>query len=180
MGIILTDSSGNRLEKAVSKRLHDILKKAQSAKTIQNAILWSVKSHFQSIYPGSSHYNPDKVTPNETRDGVNPMASINIDVPGVTRAYHSITIRPKVRKYLSIPIMKSLQDKKPSDYNDLFFIKTKNDGLFLVRQQGSTLALMFHLVKSAFQSQDRRLMPSDDILAKNVFSRVLAHLGSQK
>lgn len=38
-------------------------------------------------YPGSSHYSPDKVS---TKNSV-----VVVDVPGVARAYHDVTIRPK-------------------------------------------------------------------------------------
>lgn len=39
-------------------------------------------------YPGSNHYSPDKVS---TKQSV-----VVVDVPGVSRAYHDLTIRPKI------------------------------------------------------------------------------------
>ena len=103
--IRIVDSNGRSLNEAAASRLHQILSRLNtSGKSISNGLLWTTRNHFKTIYPDSNHYNPDKVLVSEMHNGVNPSASIDIDVPGVTRAYHDMLIKPKFRKYLTIPM----------------------------------------------------------------------------
>ena len=181
MGIVIEDQAGNKLETAVAKRLHGILSRLErSSKPMQNAMLWSVKNHFQSIYPGSSHYNPDKVTPKDNTDGKNPSASVSIDVPGVTRAYHDITIVPRTRRALTIPLHRSSYGKSSKEFDNLIFIQKKDGKAFLVQNKNGSLVFMYYLAKRAFQRRDPRLMPSDQTLKDNIFGRLTAYLAAAK
>lgn len=87
---------------------------------------WTVKNHFTAIYPGSQHYSPDKVHDGQVQNGESPEASIDIDVPGVTRAYHDMHIRPRFKKHLTIPIHRASYGKSASSFSDLIYIKKKN------------------------------------------------------
>ena len=120
-----------------------------------------MRNHFKSIYPGSNHYNPDKVQPLEKRDGKSPQGSVEIDVPGITRAYKDLTIRPKFRRYLAIPIHRSSYGKSPKDFSNLIFIKKKSGSRLLAEKASGGLTFMFALVDKVFQRRDSRLMPSD-------------------
>lgn len=165
------------MEGAVQAKLEDILSRlTRTGKTIQNGLLWTVRNHFATIYPGSKHYNPEKVQPQGDSNGVVPEGTINIDVPGITRAYHDVTIKPRLRKALTIPMHRSSYGKRAADFTDLFVMKKKNGKSFLVQSKGGNLVFLFYLAKSAFQKQDTRLMPSDETLADNVSSRVFAYL----
>lgn len=68
------------------------------------------------------------MTPGDKHDGMVSSGEINIDVPGVTRAYHDVLIRPRVRKALTIPIHRASYGKKAADFNNLFPVKRKVDG----------------------------------------------------
>lgn len=66
-----------------------------------------------------------------------------VDVPGITRAYHDLTIRPKTAKKLKIPLHR--QAYGMSD-GDLKYIKTKSGTEFLARiEADGALAFMYVL-----------------------------------
>ena len=181
MGIVIADHAGNKLETAVAKRLHGILSRLEkSSKTMQDSMLWSVRNHFQSIYPGSSHYSPDKVTPKDNKDGKNPSATVSIDVPGVTRAYHDITIVPRTKRALTIPMHRAAYGKAARSFDNLFVLTKKDGKAFLVQNKHGSLVFMYFLAKRAFQRRDPRLMPSDQTLKDNIFGRLTAYLAAAK
>ena len=177
MAIKLTGANGESVADAVKERLHGILSKAigNSAKEMQDALLYTTRNHFSTIYPGSRHWSPSKVHP---KAAAGLEASIDIDVPGVTRAYHDIDIVPKYRRALTIPVHRSAYGKKAADFDDLFIFKNKNGNAFLARNQGGSLAMMFLLVKRVHQRKDSRLMPSDETYAENIFARLIARLSN--
>lgn len=72
------------------------------------------------------HWSPSKVTPDNAKDGKFPEGSISIDVPGVTRAYHDINIRPKLRRFLTIPVHREALNKSARSFQGLFHVKTKS------------------------------------------------------
>lgn len=147
----IVDSAGRDLHEAAASRLHEILSRINnSGKAISDGLLWTTRNHFKRIYPGSSHYNPDKVQPDKINNGENPSASVTIDVPGVTRAYHDMHIRPKFRKHLSIPIHRSSYGKSPRDFNDLIFIQKKNGTKLLAEKVGTGLVFLFTLKNYVF------------------------------
>ena len=57
---------------------------------------------------------------------------MSIDVPGVTRAYHDITIVPRIRRALTIPMHKAAYGKAAGSFNDLFVLTKKDGKAFLV------------------------------------------------
>lgn len=121
-----------------------------SGKLVQDGLLWTVKEHFVTIYPGSSHYSPDKVTRKTVTNGKAPAGSIDIDVPGITRAYRSLTIRPRFKKALTIPMHREAYGRKPADFTEAFVVKTKNDNLAIAKSTVNGLAFLFSLVKKVF------------------------------
>lgn len=152
------------LFKGVRKKMYT------SSKVITKALAETVKNHFRTIYPSSSHYDPEKVT--ESSESYVSTGIINIDVPGITRAYHDIDIRPKFKKSLTIPLHQSAYGKKAPSFDDLFVVKKKDGKAFLARNNGGNLTMMYLLTKHVHQRQDTRLMPDDDTLATNVMSRI--------
>ena len=104
----------------------------------------SVKNWVQQRYPGSKHYDPSKVNQGDS-SGV--IGTVNVDIPGISRAYHDVTIRPIRARALTIPIHQSAYGKKSADFNDLFKPKGKN---ILARNVNGQLVAMFALAKSAF------------------------------
>ena len=130
----------------------------------------AIKAHFRFQFPGSSHYDPNKVNPsNESRlnEGV-----VDVDVPGVSRAYHDIDIIPRNRQYLTIPMHREAFGKKAPDFNDLFVVKKKDGSAFLAKNDGGNLSMMFFLAKHVHQRTNTRIMPTDNELASVAMSRL--------
>lgn len=112
---------------------------------------------------------------------MSPTGGIDIDIPGVRRAYQDITIRPKLRKALAIPMRREAFGRKPADFPDAFVVKNKTSGnAFIAQKQGGHLVYLFSLVKQAFQKQDRSIMPSDNTFAKNIVTRICRYLDFAK
>ena len=148
---------------------------ANSGKIAMKSMLASVRAHVQTIYPGSQHYSPEKVTENSATGRV---GVIDIDIPGITRAYHDIDIYPKRSKALSIPLHRDAYGKSPKAFNDLFVVKKKDGRGFLARNNGGSIEMMYALRQHVHQKQDKRLMPSDETLADNIFGRIRAYLAN--
>lgn len=178
MLVKIVDRDGNPPEKAVEKVLEDVLKKLRnSGPIIREGLLWTTRNHFQEIYPGSAHYAPDKVQPLDASSGDSPEGSIEIDVPGITRAYHDMNIYPKFREWLTIPIHRSAYGKKASDFTGLFKVTKKDGRSFLVRKDGAgQLVFLFRLMKHVFQRQDERLMPTEENYGDNIARRIFAYI----
>ena len=104
----------------------------------------AVKNWVQQRYPGSKHYDQSKVNQG---DSLGIIGTVNVDIPGISRAYQDVTIRPIRARALTIPIHQSAYGKKAADFNDLFKPKGKN---ILARNVGGTLVAMFALSQSAF------------------------------
>ena len=83
----------------------------------------TVRNHFKTIYPGSKHWSPDKVVDGEASAGSSyASASVNVEVAGASRAYHSITVVPKFRKWLTLPMHAKAYGKKAADFSNLLFV----------------------------------------------------------
>lgn len=142
----------------------------KSGKVIANGISDTIRAHFQFQFPGSSHYNPKKVNPrniSRLNEGV-----VDVDVPGVSRAYQDIDIRPRNKQYLTIPMHREAFGKKASDFNDLFVVRKKDGKGFLAKNNGGNLTMMFFLSKHVHQRMNPRIMPTDNELASVSMSRL--------
>ena len=112
---------------------------------------------------------------------MSPTGGIDIDIPGVRRAYEDITIRPRFRKALAIPMRREAFGRKPADFPDAFLAKNKRTGKeFIAQKQGGHLVYLFVLVKQAFQRRDSGIMPSDKTFAKNIVTRICRYLDFAK
>lgn len=112
---------------------------------------------------------------------MSPTGGIDIDIPGVRRAYEDITIRPRFRKALAIPMRREAFGLKPADFQDAFVVKSKKTGnAFIAQKQGGHLVYLFSLVKRAFQPRDRRIMPSDKTYTRNIVKRICRYLDFAK
>ena len=165
MTIIIQTADGRSIEQGISAVLSRVVDKLnrESGKTAAESMTKSVKNWVQQRYPGSQHWDPDKV---QQGDSQGEIGNVNVNIPGAGRAYHDVTIRPTHARHLTIPIHQSAYGKKVSDFNDLFKPKGKN---ILARNVNGQLVAMFALAKSAFQKKDSSLMPTDDNLAGGIF-----------
>lgn len=149
----------------------------QSGKLIRSALLWSTKNHFKTIYPDSTHYSPNKVEDGNFLNGELAEGEIEINVAGITRAFHPVIIKPRYKQALTIPLHRDSYGKQASDFNGLFRPIRKN---VLAQNENGKLKILFALCKSVYQEQDRRLLPEDQEYSDNVFSRINAYLSSSK
>ena len=150
----------------------------KSGKLIAQGMSDAIKAHFRFQFPGSSHYDPNKVNPsNESKlnEGV-----VDVDVPGVSRAYHDIDIVPKFRKYLTIPISTQSYGRKSSEFNNTFitFKKDGKTGLIGQKSDAGSVVWLYRLVKHVHQNQDSNLLPSDDTYTTNIFGRISAYINN--
>ena len=165
MTILIQTTDNKPIEQGISailKRVADQLNR-DSGKVASESMTKSVKNWVQQRYPGSKHYDPSKVNQG---DSLGVIGTVNVDIPGISRAYHDVIIRPVRARHLTIPMHQSAYGKKVSDFNDLFKPKGKN---ILARNVNGNLVAMFALAKSAFQKKDSSLMPTDENLASGIF-----------
>ena len=135
----------------------------ESGKVMSDYMTSTVKEHISKRYPGSKHWDPNKVK-NGSSSKLNGETIVDIESAG--KAYHDVIIRPVRAKMLTIPMHSDAFHHSARDFNDLFKPKGKN---ILARNVNGNLVAMFALAKSAFQKQDSSLMPTDDTLASGIF-----------
>ena len=117
--------------------------------TISKVLTSTTRNHISNRFPGSTHYDVNKV--NEGKSSTSPNGAYGesiIDIPGFSRAWHDITIRPVNAKMLAIPIHREAYGKSPRQFDNLFGIRGKK---VLFRKDGESLVGMFALANSAFQ-----------------------------
>lgn len=172
----IVDRNNLPIDQSVRSILDKVYSKIKSSsKVISDGLKYTTQRHFQTIYPGSKHYNPNKVTNGKNSNGEKVTGEIVIDVPGITRAYKDLNISAINRKYLTIPLHKEAYGKKASDFK-LFFLENKKGNKFLAQKSGKGITLMYLLRKSVHQKQDKKLMPSDETFAVNVFARLIRQI----
>lgn len=166
---------GRTLEQAVSEVLKRIRQKLNGmGSTISKVLTSTTRNHISNRFPGSSHYDVDKVQEgksNTSPNGAN--GEIIIDIPGFSRAWHDITIRPVNAKMLAIPIHREAYGKSPREFDNLFGIKGRK---VLFRKDGESLVGMFALANSAFQPQDSSIAPSDERYASEIGNQISREL----
>ena len=167
------------MDQALSKMLGQVYQRLQNVgKIISTSLTETTRRHVETIYPGSSHWNPEKITPGNSTSNT---GETNIDIPGASRAYHDIDIFPKYRKFLTIPISSLSYGKKANSFQDTFVTFNKKNGVGLIGQNnGSTVTWLYSLVKKVHQPQDQRLLPRDDTYATNILGRISASLFNLK
>lgn len=69
-----------------------------------------------------------------------------VDVPGVTRAYHSMRILPVRARRLAIPVNdEASKAKSPRDVPGLFYAKNSKGTEMLAKTEGGALVVMYIL-----------------------------------
>lgn len=126
----------------------------------------AIREHISEKYPGSEHWDPNRV--NAQSDG-----TVDVDIPGASRAYHDIDIYPINAEHLTIPLHPDAYGTKVSDWNNTFRPKGKD---IIAQVQNGSLVALFALCKHVHQNQDSTLMPDDTELAVAVNAGVEAYL----
>ena len=112
---------------------------------IAESLLVDARLHVQARYPGSQHWDPSNISIAETTED---SGSIDIDIPGATRAYHDVEILPRWRQNLTIPLHPMAKGKRAEDIDGLFRPRNRN---ILAKVIDGQLVPIFALVKRAFQ-----------------------------
>jgi hypothetical protein len=95
-------------------------------------------------------------------------ASFVINHPGLGRAFHDVTIAPKNAKALTIPVAAIAYNRRAGQFNNLYVWKSKTTGnaFLAMRDPGADKharpILVYLLVRSVTQKQDRTLLPSQE------------------
>lgn len=174
MRLVIQTRDGNTPMQGIKSILDKVLGLINSSGDAMSKELESqTRDHFRDRFPGSSHYDPSKVNARQgKKTSTGPEGAADIDVPGASRAYHDVTIRPVNRKAITIPMHQAAYGKKPADVPGLFVYRSKSGSAFLARSEGKELQLLWILAKRAFQRQDSTIMPEDGSLAASIFSRI--------
>lgn len=171
----ITKQGGRTLEQAVSEVLKRIKQKLNGmGSTISKVLTSTTRNHISNRFPGSTHYDPDKITEGESKMSVNGATGESIiNIPGFSRAWHDITIRPVNAKMLAIPIHREAYGKSPKQFDNLFGVRGKK---VLFKNDNGTLVGMFALANSAFQPQDSSIAPSDETYANEIGNQISREL----
>lgn len=151
----ITTTDGKSPESGLAEILQRVMYKLgrEGQKYAAHGIANCIRRHFQARFPGSSHYSPDKVKVN----GVD----VVVDVPGVTRAYHDMTIRPVRARHLAIPLHRSAYGVSPRQVNGLFYTQNKKGTEMLAKTEGGSLVVMYILKDIVHQKKDPSIMPPE-------------------
>jgi len=127
------------------------------------------RNHISRKYPGSKHWDPDKVEPCQGEVG------ILVHIPGASRAYHDVDIYPRNVNYLTIPISNLARGHRAREFGGLFrpWKKGGKERANVLALKGinkyGKLTYMYALAKKAHQTQDQTLLPTDEDYAWAIF-----------
>lgn len=90
--------------------------------------------------------------------------TVTIRQPGISRVAGDVTIKPKRKKFLTIPAIAAAYNQRAYRVPGLFVLKGKMGGLYLAEESEDRkkLTIWYRLLKSVKQKQDRSLLPSDE------------------
>lgn len=147
----------------------NIFLQSEQAKNIANqAVADLTKKHIQAIYPGSTHYSPDKVYIENN--------AVQIDIPGITRAYRDLDIYPVNVKYLCIPLTdEAKQAGSPRNFIDKLF-KPKNKNILATIDALGNLSPQYALSEHVHQNQNPELLPTDDEYVDAIITAITDYL----
>lgn len=148
------------VEEQLGKLGLTISKDLQERTKNSTALVDTIRKHISERYPGSKHWSPSKVN----ADG---NGSVDVDIPGASRAYHDIDIYPVSAPMLVFPTLEGREAfglEKTSDSPVPLFRPEGHD--VLMGLMGGSLVALFVLSEHVSQRQDRTLMPSDEALVE--------------
>lgn len=96
-------------------------------------------------------------------DGVEGEGTLTIRHPGLARAFGDVTIRAKNAGALTIPVNAAAYGRRAGEMQDLVLMKNAKGNAFLARPvdgDSKKMEVMYLLVRSVTQKQDRTLLPS--------------------
>lgn len=179
MILALTTNDGLTPEQGVARILERVTANLRKGNDISQTMTSIVKQHVAAKYPGSKHWNLNKIKEGQSTSGNISSGSTNIEIPGASRAYHDIDIYPKSANHLIIPMHRSAYGLGPAKQN-LIYVKTKKGTELLAKKENGNLVWMYSLCKHVHQKQDPSLMPSDGKIAQRIFSHIIKNINTGK
>lgn len=179
MRLAITTEDGQSLEGGILSLLQRVSSALSHAGPEMSEVLQDeTREHISQRFSGSKHWVPKKVQAEAGRtEGESvTVGSAAVNIPGATRAYHDVVIRPVARKFITIPLHASAYGVSPHDVPELFPLTTKSGKKFLAKIDGNALTFMWLLTKRAFQPQDKSIMPADESLASALLERISARI----
>lgn len=88
-------------------------------------------------------------------------ATLTINHPGITRALRDVTIKPKEAKSLAIPVRGLAYGRRPAELWDRLNLFIPKGRRFIAMRTGKKITVLYLLVRSVTQKQDRSLLPTD-------------------
>lgn len=109
-----------------------------------------------------------------TEEGV--RAVVTVPIPGISRAFGAVTVRPRNAKALTLPVNAVAYGKRAPELAargwDLFTLPSRQGpgaGILFGRKAGEARTVALYLLRSsATLPQDRGLMPSDDEMGEAI------------
>lgn len=171
MRIRLYTKDGKNPAQGIRDILRRVLTVLQSSgETVGMSMVATTQNHFVRRFGASAHYAPENVTLGKCHDATG-VADVN--VAGAGRAYHDVTILPRLRTRLTIPLHREAYGREAGEFDDLFYVRTRKGTELLGRKDGRDgVTWLYVLAKRAFQHQDVTIMPTDDRLARDAFRNV--------
>lgn len=92
------------------------------------------------------------------------------------RVMGPVTVKPREKKYLTLPATAEAYNHRAGEFKDLFFVLTKKGTAFLAKKDGDKLKIYYWLKTSVVLPQDRQLLPSDQAWAATAEAGADAYL----
>lgn len=93
-------------------------------------------------------------------------ATLTINHPGMSRALRDVTILPRASSFLAIPMAAAAYNRRPAQIWAQMHLFAAKGKIWAPQGEGQPPLLMYVLVRSVTQKQDRTLLPSDAELAR--------------
>lgn len=168
--IIYTLPDFSRVPKVADNQQGILLHGGQAIKTLLEDHLRMLEAT-RGRHPSgkkTKHFRPESVLEPKISGS---EVSVGVTTPGITRALHSLVIRPVEAKMLAIPLHADAYGMQPREYNmlhprgnkdALFLLKARSGNLFLAKNEARNLVLMYILKDQVFQPQDETLLPTQE------------------
>lgn len=189
-----------KIQDAGLQRVLDVVKPNGKAKLTEAgaySLYVAVMRHVQS-YARTHHASANRLgaQPSEHIEGAvddisygpegNGAAAVTIPIPGFTRAFGDLHIRPKYKKCLTIPINAAAYGVRAPEMEDdgwnLFTLPAKQGpgaGILFGRKDGMKSAVALYLLRnSADIPQDRSMLPTDEDMVNAVQDGMMAAIRS--
>ena len=145
--------------------------------TVQDASYWTIRNYIleRRWTFSRKHWRVDLYSEKLKKIKKNGNYSLEINIPGHRRAFQSYFVKPVHAKYLTIPINKKSKNKRAKDFPKSFVITKKNGKKFIAQRddtQEKGIVFLYVLKKQCFMSHQQNYLPDDNMLLRNMDTRI--------